>query len=336
VPWVRGELGTSKKNGKKRCGADYAGQQDKESARWWQSVDEVSARARCAELIHVMDREADAYPLLARLVANRQRFVVRLCKERAVRGGEDEPTEFLSHAVQKLQGMFALDVPISRRATSTTPRKRKTFAPREARLANLEFAATTLQLRRPRYLSEEPEWLTVNVVHVREIDAPADAEPVEWLLATSEPVHTAEQVHAVVERYRTRWVIEEYFKALKTGCAIEKRQHESYDALLKMVAICLPIAWRMLLLRTLARADAEAPATAALTVTQVAVLVTCSTMKLPPQPSARQAFYAVALLGGHHKSNGEPGWLVLGRGMEYLLTLERGWLARASKDEIDV
>jgi hypothetical protein len=336
VPWVRGPLGGSKKNGKKRSGADYAGQEDKESARWWQSVDEVSARARCPDLIHVMDREADAYPLLTRLVANQHRFVVRLCRDRAVRTGDDEPTESLSNAVQRLQGRFALDVPISRRAASTVPRRKKTFAPRESRLANLQFAATTLQLRRPRYLTDEPEWLTGNVVHVREVDAPAGADPVEWLLVTSDRIDTVEQVQAVVERYRTRWVIEEYFKALKTGCAIEKRQHESYDALLKVTAICLPIAWRMLLLRTLARAQTEAPATAALTPTQVAVLVACSAMKLPANPSARHAFQALALLGGHHKSNGEPGWLVLGRGMEYLLTLERGWLARDAKNEIDV
>jgi hypothetical protein len=33
---------------------------------------------------------------------------------------------------------------------------------------------------------------------------------------------------------------------------------------------------------------------------------------------------AVAALGGHLKNNGEPGWIVLGRGMEDLLLLEHG------------
>jgi hypothetical protein len=37
---------------------------------------------------------------------------------------------------------------------------------------------------------------------------------------------------------------------------------------------------------------------------------------------------AVAALGGHLKSNGDPGWLVLGRGMHDLLLLELGWRAR--------
>lgn len=336
APWVRGPTKTSKKNGKKLTGADYANMPDKESERWWETVQEVSLRARGASLIHVMDREADAYPLLTQLQQNNHRFTVRLCKDRAVRTEESEEDTrlLLKEAVRKLEGLFEVDVPISRRSSSTIPKKTKGFGPRETRVAKLQFAAATLELKRPRYLSQEPQWLSINVVHVREVDAPAGSDPVEWLLATSEPVSTREQIQAVVEQYRTRWVIEEFFKALKTGCAIEKRQHESYETLLKVVAICLPIAWRLLLLRTLARSMPNEPATAALSPTQVQVLCACSAMKLPAIPTARQAFDAIALLGGHHQSNGDPGWLVLGRGMEYLLALEHGWTA-ATRKKID-
>jgi IS4 transposase len=38
---------------------------------------------------------------------------------------------------------------------------------------------------------------------------------------TTEAVETAEQVAAVVDAYRARWLIEEFFKALKTGCGFE-------------------------------------------------------------------------------------------------------------------
>jgi hypothetical protein len=326
VPWVRPATKTSKKGGKKRSGGDYAKEINKESDRWRQTVEEVSLRARGASIIHVMDREADTYPLLTQLQTGSHRFVIRLCKDRAVRteDTEQDEAERLFEAVRKLEGAFELDVPLTRRAASSIPRS---FPARDARLARLEFAAATIQFKRPRYLSEQPEWLAVNVVHVRELNTPDGTEPVEWLLATSEPIATDAQIRTIVEQYRTRWVIEEYFKALKTGCAIEKRQHESYETLLKMVAICLPIAWRLLLLRTLARAAPEQPGTAALTPTQVSVLRACSAMKLPAVPTARQCFEAVALLGGHHKSNGVPGWLVLGRGMEYLLALECGWIA---------
>jgi hypothetical protein len=47
-------------------------------------------------------------------------------------------------------------------------------------------------------------------------------------------------------------------------------------------------------------------------------------------PTVREAMMAIAGLGGHLKSNGDPGWLVLGRGMHDLLLLELGWRARES------
>jgi hypothetical protein len=47
---------------------------------------------------------------------------------------------------------------------------------------------------------------------------------------------------------------------------------------------------------------------------------------LPKRATARDAMLAVAALGGHLKSNGDPGWLVLGRGLNDLLAL--GWRAR--------
>jgi len=57
--------------------------------------------------------------------------------------------------------------------------------------------------------------LSVNVVYVREVAPPADQQPVEWILATTEPVDTANQLLAVVDSYRARWLIEQYFKAVE-------------------------------------------------------------------------------------------------------------------------
>jgi len=37
---------------------------------------------------------------------------------------------------------------------------------------------------------------------------------------------------------------------------------------------------------------------------------------------------ALAALGGHLRSNGPPGWIVLGRAFDKLLVLEQGWIAR--------
>ena len=49
--------------------------------------------------------------------------------------------------------------------------------------------------------------------------------------------------------------------------------------------------------------------------------------KLPRDPTVEEALYAVARVGGHIKSNGPPGWQVLGRGYDQGLLMEQGWLA---------
>ena len=142
------------------------------------------------------------------------------------------------------------------------------------------------------------------------------------------PVETAAQILYVVDVYRARWVIEEFFKALKTGCQYEKRQLESAHSLLNALAILAPVAWRLLLLRHLARHAPERPASDALTPTQLEVLHATAKRPLPTRPTIREAMLAVAGLGGHLPRNGDPGWLVLGRGMHDLLLLELGWRAR--------
>jgi hypothetical protein len=172
----------------------------------------------------------------------------------------------------------------------------------------------------------------VNVVHVTEPAPPPGQEPVDWKLYTTEPIDSVEQVLKIVDHYRSRWVIEEYFKALKTGCSYEKRQLGNRHSLLNALAVMTPIAWTLLALRQQCRSpEPRAPLTA-LTAQQLHVLRRFSRPPLPEDPTGREVLLAVAALGGHIKNNGEPGWLVLGRGLERLLAYEVGWSA-AIKDQ---
>ena len=41
--------------------------------------------------------------------------------------------------------------------------------------------------------------------------------------------------------------------------------------------------------------------------------------------TAHEAMMAVASMGGHIKANGPPGWMILGRGWQRLLELEKGF-----------
>ena len=169
-----------------------------------------------------------------------------------------------------------------------------------------------------------PETVRLNVVRVHTKSAGQGVDPVEWRLVTSEPIDTAEDVAAIVDGYRARWLIEEYFRALKQGCAYERRQLESKHALLNALAVFTPIAWQLLALRQLSRDRAQLPADAILSPLKLTLLQRHPDVRLRPNATIRDAMLAVAALGGHIKNNGEPGWQVLGRGYEDLLLLERG------------
>jgi hypothetical protein len=296
----------------------------KEQDRWFRGVLAAEAEAgEASSLIHVMDSEADDYKLMANLVTTGRRWVIRLCHyDRRLADGPSKIRAVIASRKVAARRLVSL----SRRQRKPGGHKRRRQRARAQRHATLALRAATITLRRPVYLRDLPETLTVNVVSVEEVDPPRGQEPVDWLLVTSEPVESTQQVLKVVDIYRARWRIEEFFKALKTGCAYEKRQLETSQTLLTALALFIPIAWSLLALRTLARRDAVAPAATILSPTQLEVLRRSSNNSLPRRPTAKQALMAIARLGGHHRTNGDPGWQLLGRGYHDLLLLVAGYL----------
>jgi hypothetical protein len=81
-------------------------------------------------------------------------------------------------------------------------------------------------------------------------------------------------------------------------------------------------------MRHLSRDLPDVGAAVAVTPRQIAILrTTPSGRALAATPSIRDALMVVARLGGHLRQNGEPGWLVLTRGMQKLRLMETGWAA---------
>jgi hypothetical protein len=298
---------------------------DNESRRWLALVEETEERvAGKTAAIHVMDREGDSYALFAEMLDKKRRFIIRAAHDRPLAQLETTIARALAVAPVVCERL----VPLSRRRTPVAPMARRIHPGREPRMARLEIRAKTVELKRSRHLpASMTASLKVNIVTVTEIQPRLEIEPVDWTLLTTESIATAEDVERIVDSYRARWTIEEFFKALKTGCAYEKRQLESKKALLNALAVFIPIAWRMLLLRTVARSEPLAPARFALTESQIQVLAATAKRELPSQPTVQQALLAVAALGGHISNNGQPGWHVIARGFQKLIFLEQGWLA---------
>jgi len=296
-----------------------------ESARWRRSIDQAEQRlAGAVRAIHIMDREADSYATFSALNDAGRRFVIRSFQDRVL---ADDETR-LRAAAKSARRSFDREVPLSRRPKIDGPKGERHPA-RNYRVATLSFAAKAVEI--PRTVDAKTAaspTLRLNIIYVWERKPPPGEPPVEWFLLTNLPISTPAEIAYAVDCYRARWVIEEYFKALKTGCQYEKRQLESARSLLNALAVLAPVAWRLLLLRHLGRHAPKRPATDVLTVSQLEVLQAVAKRPIPKRPTVRDAMLAVAGLGGHLPRNGDPGWLVLGRGMHDLLVLELGWRAR--------
>jgi hypothetical protein len=299
---------------------------EKESQRWHRALATARDRLNGQQLVHVMDREADKYHLLAALVDAGDSFVIRAVHDRVIC-----PEICLSDVLATASTVIERTVVLAKRKKKDALSAKQSA--REGRTARLAISAVRTSLPRSRGADKSlPDQLPVNIVHVREVDPPPGCEPVDWRLLTSEPIKKPSDLEHIVDVYRARWLIEEFFKAIKTGCDYESRQMESLHTLLNTLALLVPIAWRLLLLRTLARQTPDSPATKALTKAQLAILAKRRYGALPKGATVRQAMMCVARMGGHIRYNGEPGWIVLGRGFHDLVRLEEGWLA--AKEDI--
>lgn len=334
--FTRGELLPGPRTAKK-----YLELENKESSRWPELA--LTVARELPEAIHVMDREGDSYEILRTLTKWHLRFVIRGRTGWGRRGARNGRLGSLPELVNQTPIRMTRSVRIARRAPRKVGVLHVANPPRDARDVDLSIRAATITLQRPaRFGRSRPfqDPVTINVVMVEEVSPPAGAEPVSWMLMTSEPIGSRADIAKVVDTYCTRWVIEEFFKALKTGCAFEKRQLESLSALENALAVFSVIAWRLLLLRTLARVAPKSSATAVATKRQIALLQTLPEVAprfrdidVGNHPTTTDVLFAIAKLGGHLKRNGTPGWQVLGRGYDTMLILELGWIARDRSDQ---
>lgn len=322
--WGRPER--SKHRGKAVSGAALSKFEERESDRWLEGLSEARLWTEgCERVVHVMDRESDSYRVFEQMDALSADFVLRMRHDRCTEEGyvSDE----LAHADIRLRRL----VPLSDRARKTIPRY--THHGRDAREASLVVRSETIRLKPPNYMRTH-DVIEVNVVQVLEEEPPAGVEPISWVLATSLPIATRAQVERIIDIYRARWQIEEFHKALKTGCMFEKRQLESFDSITTLLAICYPIACELLRLRSRARQ----PGIRATEVLRKSLLDCLrahpKARKIEADPSAEEALAAIAGLGGHQKHNGPPGWQTLAAGYMRLLDFERGWLA--ARGELDL
>jgi hypothetical protein len=301
---------------------------DDEARRWIEAIDalEAMAKPRDLSLIHVFDREADQYELLSQLIESKYRFVGRNRVNRLLGNGEKLWDETIFDAQPSLLLSAHINARSDRKRGNST---RKAHPARSARVAEFGVWAEAVCIAKPASAptamtraewSAFPATLDLNIVYLRELHRDPGEDAVEWTLMTTEPITTQEDIQKVINIYRHRWRIEEFFKVIKTGCAYEKRQFATATGLLNELAMTLPIAWWLLQTREMAEHYEHTDASMILSDFEVKVLQNLTPKyPWPKKITVKDVYYAIALLGGHLKRNGKPGWLVIGRGMTRLL-----------------
>ncbi len=312
-----------------------------ESQRWFDGVQRSAERLgeSAARAIHVMDREADQFCLLHWLQRSEFRYIIRakhLARPVIVgsHGGGAQKRTKLTDALTDVPYCGKIVARLGFRSPFRSEKHKKAHPARKERTATLHVRAVQVSLIRgkdsdlgyyPGDPADVPKTLQCNLVEVIERHPPAGQKPVRWVLLTDEPINTVADMIAVVDSYRRRWIIEEYFKALKTGCALEKRQNHNASTLLTVLAVLMPVAWALLLTRTLSAQGTELPWHFLLTPTSFKILRRAtSKYRLGPSSTASDVMLAIAALGGHLRRNGPPGWRTIQRGMDKLALLTLG------------
>jgi hypothetical protein len=305
--------------------------EQKESYRWvvaLQQAREAAQRCSHTHFVCIADSEADIYELLAEGMAEPRAadWIVRACHDRALKpkpktdgAQEVPPPEDQAAAQRKLRErvlaapvLFTHTIQVRGRKTKYHCEKRGRRQPRESRRAEVEVRAAQVTLRPPWRPGSKLPQVSINVVLVREVNPPADSPAVEWILLTSLPIQTLDEVRQVVQYYCARWLIEVFFRTLKSGCRVQERLFEHVDRLLPCLAVYLIVTWRTLLVCRLGRECPEISCEAIFEPAEWRSVYQVVHREPPPStpPTLEEMVRMVAQLGGYvnRKRNDPPGY----------------------------
>lgn len=211
--------------------------EDKESRRWLEGAHTAAkALPGAVQIVMAGDRENDIYGFYV-CRPECVDFVVRAAQDRALDDGT-----CLKQTADAWEGLVCCNVAVAARPAGAKG------GPRPARTARVEVRAGLITLLRPKSASRDlPARVTLGLVEVREIGAPAGVEPLMWRLLTTLSIATAEDALEVVRIYRLRWRIEEVFRVLKKdGLDLEASQVTEAARLFNLAACGLLASVRIL------------------------------------------------------------------------------------------
>jgi len=305
---------------------------DRESVLWGQVIDQVGPAAEGVRWVHVMDRGADNFEVYCHCRQQQADWVVRVTQKQRGAIVPDGQTVTLKRYLPTLPSCGNYELRLRARAAQPKRGHKPARKAQPARTAKVEVRFGPLRIPFPKQKSPylkglPPVPIAMWAVHAVEVDPPKDVEQVEWILLTSLPVVGFDEAWRILEYYEKRWLIEEYHKALKTGCRVESRQLQSKEGLERITALLSVVAVRLLQLKSAARTNPACPARNLVPLHWIKMLLAArKRSKLTLAMTIREFYREVAKLGGFlgRKSDGEPGWITIWRGWQKLYMFIHG------------
>jgi hypothetical protein len=305
----------------------------KESFRWlkgYRLACELAAACPQTQIVSIADREADIYDIFVQAqqqTGPRADYIIRAKEDRCTL--ERDPAAGVAAYVKVRDDVSRSRLLATRTIElSATPK-------RAARQAHLEIRALTVVVRPPHARANLPA-VTHNVVSVEEVGGPGDGTDVSWLLLTTLPIDTLDDILRIIDFYVARWTVEIYFRTLKTGCRVEDIQLETNHRLKNCLAFYKIIAWRILFLTYLNRTCPKLPCTAVFADSEwKSVWRVVKKKPLPKKPPVLSDFLRLLTqLGGYNNRATElpPGPQPLWIGLRRMTDFATAWLAFGPKD----
>jgi hypothetical protein len=305
--WAR-----TKRSPQRRCSRRKLGEKETRFAQatWDEARRCLGEHAPTTAVVGVMDRGFDCWPML-QTAAQGARFIIRARCNRRLANGPRGARRYLVPRLQSqtVRGRYHVQVPAQ--------------PGRAARQATLQVQAARVVLEL-RVSKKQRQYVEVNAVLARELHGPRGAS-LSWMLLTTEPIETFEQIVEVVHGYTLRWRIEEMHRVWKRGGGnVEDTQLRSRQAIEKWATLHCAVAARALRLSQLARTEPHRPATDEFTPSEIdaAIILRAKRTKLQlgDRPSLAEVVRLIADLGGYtgKSSGGPPGPTVIRRGLERL------------------
>ena len=314
--WARAEKGEASRFVRRRSG-------ETEVRHWVDVIASTGDLVRHAGIRphFIIDREGDCADML-RAVADGGDFTIRAAQYRRI-CLHDAKRRGLLETMKRVRSVG--------RHRVTLPRSSQ----RRARIADLEVRHARVVLDLPDRQTGGRGPLEVTVVWATERRAPHGEAPLDWMLLTSDRVRSRGAAVEVLRRYCLRWRVEDFHRTWKAGrCRVEDSQLRSTDHVVRWATMLAAVALRVERLKHLARTEPDAPATAELSPLEIDALRAAKRHGFTKRtevitddvPSMRLAVRWIAQMGGFHgREHVQPGAATLGRGLERLMTLTKGF-----------